>query len=132
MKRQEYVVEGLQAPISHYTDVVRWGDLVFLSGTAATDESGRLVGEGDVVTQTRVTFQSMQKMLDTVGAGFKDILKVTVFVADMDDREAINTVRQEFFGDARPASTIVEVSRFALDGIKVEIEAVVGLPQGAA
>ncbi|MUL49404.1 RidA family protein [Mycobacterium sp. CBMA293] len=129
MQRQDYAIEGLQPPISHYTDAVRWGDLVFLSGVAASDKDGKIVGVGDARAQTRKTFDNMQLMLDAVGATFADILKVTIFVADMDDREAINEIRKEYFGESRPTSTIVEVSRFAAEGIKIEIESIVGLPQ---
>ena len=57
-----------------------------------------------------------------------DVLKVTVFLTDIADRVKINPARQEFFGAARPASTLVEVSRLAIPGMRVEIEAVVGLP----
>ncbi|MUM30447.1 RidA family protein [Mycobacterium sp. CBMA361] len=88
-----------------------------------------MVGVGDARAQTRKTFDNMQLMLDAVGATFADILKVTIFVADMDDREAINEIRKEYFGESRPTSTIVEVSRFAAEGIKIEIESIVGLPQ---
>ena len=67
-------------------------------------------------------------MLRAIGAGFADVLKVTVFLTDMNDRVRINPIRQEYFGTARPASTLVEISRLALPGARVEIEFVVGLP----
>ncbi|MEA2793109.1 MAG: 2-iminobutanoate/2-iminopropanoate deaminase, partial [Bradyrhizobium sp.] len=67
-------------------------------------------------------------VLDAAGATMADVLKVTVFLTNIDDRAAINPVRREFFGSARPASTLIEVSRLALPEMKVEIEAVVGLP----
>ena len=125
--RQEYRVGGLQKPISHYTDAVRFNDIVFISGLAPFDENDRLVGDGDVAAQTRQIFKNMRKILDTVGADFSDILKVTVFLTDVSDRTKINPVRQEFFGSSRPASTLVGVSELALPGMKIEIEAVVGL-----
>ena len=65
--------------------------------------------------------------MDAVGSDFSDILKVTVFLTDISDRAKINPVRQEFFGSSRPASTLVGVSELALPGMKIEIEAVVGL-----
>ncbi len=124
--RQEYRVKGLQEPISHYTDAVRFNDLVFVSGIAPFDENDRLVGE-DAATQARQIFKNMRKILDAVGADFSDILKVTVFLTNVEDRTKINPVRQEFFGSSRPASTLVGVKELALPGMKVEIEAVVGL-----
>jgi enamine deaminase RidA (YjgF/YER057c/UK114 family) len=62
------------------------------------------------------------------GAEMKDVLKVTVYLTNVNDRTAINPVRQEFFGDARPASTLIEVSALADPDMLVEIEAVVGIP----
>ena len=72
---------------------------------------------------------NLNRVLDAAGATMADVLKVTVFLTNIDDRAAINPVRQEFFGSARPASTLIEVSRLALPDMKVEIEAVVGLPE---
>ena len=126
--RQELKIPGLNRPISHYTDAVRFGNLLFISGIGPLAEDGSLVGRDDVVEQTRQIFRNMQKALSAVGATFADVLKVTVFLTDVDDRTKINPVRQEHFGSARPASTLVEVSRLAIPGMKVEIEAVVGLP----
>ena len=128
LKRQEYSVPGLNAPISHYTDAVRFGDLLFISGCGPLDADLNLVGEGDVAAQARQVLLNIKRVLDAAGASFADILKVTVFLTDVDDRTKINPVRQEFFGDARPASTLVEVSALAIPGMKIEIEAVVGLP----
>ena len=126
-EREEIRVEGLPEPLSHYTDAVRLGDLLFLSGVIAVDGDGRLVGGDDVVEQTRQVFRNMRDVLAAAGATFADVAKVTVYLTDVDDRASINPVRQEAFGDARPASTLVEVSALALPGAKVEIEAVAAL-----
>jgi 2-iminobutanoate/2-iminopropanoate deaminase len=127
MKRQEFVVEGVAPPISHYCDAVRFGDLLFISGVPPTDAKGKLVGGEDVVEQTRQVFRNMKLVLDAAGASFADILKVTVYLLDVNDRTKINPVRKEYFGAARPASTLIGVSELAIPGMKVEIEAVVGL-----
>ncbi len=129
--RQEIRVEGASEPISHYTDAVRFGNLLFVSGIAPFDSDGDVVGKGDVVAQTRVVLQNILDTLRTVGADMGDVLKVTVFLTDINDRSAINPVRQEFFGDARPASTLIEVSALADPEMLVEIEAVAGIPEGA-
>ena len=129
--RQEIRVEGASEPISHYTDAVRFGDLLFVSGIAPFDSTGEVVGEGDVVAQTRQVLQNLLDALRTVGADMGDVLKVTVFLIDINDRGAINPVRQEFFGDARPASTLIEISALADPKMLVEIEAVAGIPEGA-
>ena len=129
--RQEIRVEGASEPISHYTDAVRFGDLLFVSGIAPFDSTGEVVGEGDVVAQTRQVLQNLLDALRTVGADMGDVLKVTVFLIDINDRGAINPVRKEFFGDARPASTLIEISALADPKMLVEIEAVAGIPEGA-
>ena len=125
--RQEFRVEGLAEPLSHYTDAVRYGDLLFVSGVAPLDEKSRLVGNGDVVAQTRQVFVNLKKVLGAAGTSFDKVLKVTVYLTDAADRTKINPVRQEFFGSARPASTLIGVNELAIPGMKVEIEAVVAL-----
>lgn len=130
--RAEVSVPGLPPAISHYTDAVRFGDLLFVSGLTAHDATGSLVGEGDAAAQTRQILQNLGAVLQHCGATFADVLKVTVFLTDVNDRSAINPVRQAFFGSARPASTLVGVQALALPGMKVEIEAVVGLPGAPA
>ena len=125
--RQEFRVEGLAEPLSHYTDAVRYGDLLFVSGVAPLDEKSRLVGNGDVVAQARQVFVNLKKVLGAAGTSFDKVLKVTVYLTDVADRTKINPVRQEFFGSARPASTLIGVNELAIPGMKVEIEAVVAL-----
>jgi 2-iminobutanoate/2-iminopropanoate deaminase len=125
--RKEIRVEGLNPPISHYTDAVRFGDLLFISGVAPCDDKLNLVGGDDVVAQARQVFVNMAKILAAAGAGFADVLKVTVYLSDVNDRARINPVRQEFFGAARPASTLIGVAALALPGMKIEVEAVAGL-----
>ena len=128
MKRTEIRVDGLAEPLSHYTDAVRAGDLLLVSGLVAVDGEGNLVGGDDVVAQTRQVFESMEAILAAAGCGFEDVVKVTIFLTDIDDRPAINPVRQEVFGGVRPASTLVEVTRLAVPGARVEIEAVAIVP----
>ena len=128
MSRQEYRVDGQAEPISHFTDAVRAGNLVYVSGIVAVDGDGNLVGGDDVVAQTRQVFENMRAVLAAAGCGFADVVKVTVFLTDIDDRPLINPVRQEVFGETRPASTLVEVPRLAVDGAKVEIECIALIP----
>lgn len=125
--RKELRVSGLAEPISHYCDAVQFGDLLFISGIPPTDQNGKVVGGEDVAAQCRQVFRNLKMVLDAAGASFADILKVTVYLLDVDDRGKINPVRKEFFGEARPASTLIGVKELAIPGMKVEIEAVVGL-----
>jgi 2-iminobutanoate/2-iminopropanoate deaminase len=128
MTRREIRVDGLAEPISHFTDAVVAGGFLHVSGIVAVDGDGRLVGGEDVVAQTRQVFENMRAVLEAAGCGFEDVVKVTVFLTDVDDRARINPVRMEVFGDARPASTLVEVPRLAVEGAKVEIECVAVVP----
>ena len=125
--REEIRVPGQPVPISHYTDAVRAGRLLFVSGCVPVDVDGRLVG-GDVVAQARQVFANVGAILAAGGATFADVVKVTVYLIDIDDRARINPVREEVFGDARPASTLVEVSALAIPGAKLEVEAVALIP----
>ena len=128
-ERQEYRVAGQPEPISHYTDAVRAGDLLFVSGCVSVDPHGHLVGGDDVVAQARQVFRNVGEVLAAAGAGFGDVVKVTVFLIDIADRARIDPVRREVFGSTRPASTLVEVSALAVDGAKIEVEAVALIPQ---
>lgn len=128
--RTEYRVDGLAEPISHYTDAVRFGDILFISGVAALDEKGNVVGD-DIVTQAACIFESLKKILHASGADFSDILKVTVYMTDVTERKKINPIRAKYFGDAKPASTLIGVQALAIPGMQLEIEAVVGVPAAA-
>ncbi len=129
--RREIRVEGLNAPISHYTDAVQFNDLLFISGVAPLDENSKLVGHDDVVAQTRQVFKNLERILTVAGIGFADVLRVTVYLTDVNDRPRINPVRAEYFGTTRPASTLIGVAQLAVPGMKVEIEAIAGIPSKA-
>ena len=128
MSREEISVAGLAAPISHYADAVRAGDILYVSGIVPVDADGAVVGD-DVVAQAEQVFAIMARVLDAAGATAADVAKVTVFLLDVADRAAINPVRERFFGATRPASTLVEVSALAVPGARLEIEAVAHLPR---
>ena len=116
--------KGLMEPISHYTDAVVAGKTIYVSGCGASDESGKLVGRGDVTAQTRKTLDNMKIALAAAGGTLDDVVKVTVYLADVNDRQKVNEVRKEYFKDNTPASTLIEISKFALDGMLIEIEAI--------
>jgi 2-iminobutanoate/2-iminopropanoate deaminase len=128
MSRIEIDIPELAPPVSHYTHAVRAGDFVFISGMAALDRNGKVQAEGDAVEQMRYTLQGIKTVLDRVGGTFADIVKVTVYVKHMKDRPRINPVRQEFFGSARPASVLVEVSELFVPGLLVEVDAIAYVP----
>jgi reactive intermediate/imine deaminase len=129
--RKEFSIPGLNPPISHYCDAVTFGNLLFVSGIGPLDANLKVIGGDDVAAQAEAVFSAMEKVLKAAGASFADVLKVTVYLTNVDDRTKINPVRQRYFGAAKPASTLIEVSRLAIPGMKVEVEAVVGLPNAS-
>jgi reactive intermediate/imine deaminase len=117
----------LAEPISHYTDGVEAGGFLYISGMLPMDAAGELVGAGDVIRQSEQVLDNVGAVLTAAGACFDDVVRVGVYVRHMADRELINTVRRRYFGDSRPASTLVEVSALAHPDALVEIEAVASL-----
>jgi 2-iminobutanoate/2-iminopropanoate deaminase len=111
-------------PMSHYTDAVLAGGFLWISGMLPTDAEGNLVGKGDVVAQTEQVFRNIEAVLTAAGLTFAQVARVTVYLRNVDDRPLINPVRRKYFGESRPASTLVEISRLAMDDALIEIEAV--------
>ena len=126
--REEIRIDTLGPAVSHYTDAVRFGDLLFISGVVAWDQDGNVVGKGDVVAQTEKIFDSMGQILGQAGCEFADVLTVTVYMRNIEDRARINPVRERVFGNSRPASTLVEVSKLVYPELLVEVSAVAGIP----
>ena len=119
----------LAEPIGHYTDGVEAGGFLYVAGMLPLDANGDLVGVGDVVRQTEQVLDNVGHVLRAAGVTFDDVVRVGVYLLNMADRPAVNTVRRRYFGDARPAATLVEVSALALPDALVEIEAVALLPR---
>jgi len=97
--------------------------ILSISGQVAHDESGRLVGGADVAEQTRQTLRNIEALLEAAGATRNDIARIAVYLTDIADRPIVARVREEYFGDHRPASTLVEVSALAFPELRVEISA---------
>jgi 2-iminobutanoate/2-iminopropanoate deaminase len=127
--REEIWVPGMPEPISHFVHVVRAGRLVFVSGCVASDDQGRTVGGNDIVAQTRQAHENIKRCLAAAGATFADVCKVTVYLKNVGDRAAVNTVRKDYFGASRPASTLIEISQFVRPDLLIEIEAIAVLPE---
>ena len=119
---------GLSEPISHYSDAVVAGRTIYVSGQGSFDARGNLVGANDVVAQTRQALENTKTALAAAGASLDDVVKVTVYLANRDDRPKVNDVRKEYFKANKPASTLIEINRFAIEGMLIEIEAVAVLP----
>ena len=119
----------LAEPIGPFTDGVEAGGFLYVAGQLSLDVNGDLVGVGDVVRQTEQVLDNVGEVLRAAGATFDDVVRVGVYLLNMADRPAVNTVRRRYFGDALPVATAVEVSALALPEALVEIEAVALLPR---
>ena len=119
----------LAEPIGPFTDGVEAGGFLYVAGMLPVDVNGDLVGAGDVVRQTEQVLDNVGVVLRASGATFDDVVRVGVYLRNMADRPAVNTVRRRYFGDALPTATAVEVSALALPEALVEIEAVALLPR---
>jgi enamine deaminase RidA (YjgF/YER057c/UK114 family) len=106
-----------------YSRAVRVGNEVKVAGTTATDENGDVVAPGDPYEQTKQAIANVEAALADAGADLTDVVRTRLFVADIDDWEAIGEAHGEAFGDVRPVTTMVEVSRLIDEDLVVEVEA---------
>lgn len=106
------------------SQAVRVGDLVFVSGQAAINLRGELVGVGDFDAQAAQAFDNLRRVLEAGGSGLDQVVKVTIFLTDMANFPKIVELRRRWFSKPYPADTIVEVRGLALPELMIEIEAV--------
>jgi enamine deaminase RidA (YjgF/YER057c/UK114 family) len=123
MDRQSYSTGTPWEPIVGYSRAVRVRDLVFVSGTTATDAEGRVIGIGDVAAQTRQALRNLEAALQAVGSSFADVVRTRIFVTNIDDWQIIGKAHGDVFRDIRPVTSMVEVKRLITPEILVEIEA---------
>jgi enamine deaminase RidA (YjgF/YER057c/UK114 family) len=119
---QRHLIPGQLKPVSHYCHVVRADRHVWVSGSVGMKDDGSV--PDSTVEQFRIALASVDTCLRQAGAQAKHVVKVTVFMTDISERPLINPQRIEYFGENRPASTLVEVSALVDPRLKVEIEAV--------
>ena len=102
----------------------RVGDLLLVSGQAAIDEHGGLVGVGDFDAQAEQVFRNLQRVLEAGGSSLERVVKVTIYLTDMGNFPKIVELRGKWFTPPYPADTIVEVTSLALPELQIEIEAI--------
>ena len=121
MANQVIHTENAPAAIGPYSQAVKAGNLLFVSGQVPFVPETMEIVEGDVKAQTAQSLKNLQAILKEAGADFSNVVKTTVFIKDMNEFAQINEVYAEYFGENKPARAFVEVARLPKD-VKVEIE----------
>jgi len=126
MSIQRMMVPGEPEPFSHYCHVVRADNHVYVSGAVGIGVDGHI--PADTFSQFELALQSLDRCLRHAGASAANVVKVTLFMTDISERGLINPLRQAYFGEHRPASTLVEVRALVDPRLRVEIEAIAYVP----
>jgi reactive intermediate/imine deaminase len=123
MKRENFGTGTKWEPIVGYSRAVKMGNLIFVTGTTATNETGEVMGEGDMYKQAKQTLSNIERVLARAGATMKDVVRTRIFVTDISRWEEVGRAHAEHFRDVRPATTMVEISKLIDPKMLVEIEA---------
>jgi enamine deaminase RidA (YjgF/YER057c/UK114 family) len=115
------LLDDLPAPVSHYCHAVRANDRVWISGMVGIRNDGSV--PEDVEEQFQIALDCLDSALRAAGGRPEHVVKVQVFLTNVNDRTKINPIRENYFGGHRPASTLLEVSGLISPELKVEIEA---------
>lgn len=123
MPKQYINTKNAPAAVGPYSQAVKAGDLLFVSGQIPFVPSTMKLVSEDIKDQTRQSLENVKAILKEAGASLNDVVKVGVFIKDMNEFGAINEVYSEYFSDNKPARACVEVARLPLD-VKIEIEVI--------
>lgn len=123
MERRIIQTENAPKAIGPYSQAVRTGDMIFCAGQVGFDPATMKLVEGDVAAQTRRALTNLSHVLEAAGSSLSRVMKTTVFLADLNDFQAMNAVYAEFFPEQPPARSTVQVARLPASAL-VEIEAI--------
>ncbi|MEK7786148.1 MAG: RidA family protein [Chloroflexota bacterium] len=128
MKKEIIIVPGIHSPETSFNHIVRAGDFLFLTSQLSADlRTGKILG-GDIISQTRQALENVRLLLTSSGATMDDIVKVIIYLRDVNDRHKVNQVYCEYFTKGQEPAKVTVQAPSPIEGIDIEIEVTAVLP----
>ena len=125
--KKAYATDKAPKPLAPYSQVVHAGQYLFLAGQIPLDAEGKMVA-GDIAEQTRQVMNNLKAVLEAAGGRMKNVVKTTIFLANLDDFEAVNKVYGGYFTEPYPARSTIQAARLPR-GASIEVDAIAFLPK---